>query len=67
LGAHRFWLDLKVRNTRAKALYDSEGFVVEGELRDAVKVAGGFDSLIVMSMLQPEFTGRRGLGLELRE
>jgi len=67
LGAHRFWLDLKVRNTRAKALYDSEGFVVEGELRDAVKVPGGFDSLVVMSMLRPEFTGRRSLGLELRE
>lgn len=66
LGAHRFWLDVKSRNTRAKALYDSEGFVVEGTLRDSVKVQGGFDSLIVMSMLQPEFTGRRGLGLELR-
>jgi len=66
LGAHRFWLDVKARNTRAKALYDSEGFVVEGELRDAVKVAHGFDSLIVMSMLKPEFTGRRSLGLEMR-
>ena len=40
LGAHRFWLDVKARNSRAKALYDSEGFVVEGELREAVKVAG---------------------------
>ena len=67
LGAHRFWLDVKSRNTRAKALYDSEGFVVEGELRDAVKSDGRFDSLIVMSMLGPEFTGRRSLGLELRE
>jgi RimJ/RimL family protein N-acetyltransferase len=66
LRAHRFWLDVKARNTRAKALYDGEGFVVEGTLRDAVKVQGGFDSLIVMSMLQPEFTGRRDLGLELR-
>jgi diamine N-acetyltransferase len=67
LHAHRFWLDVKSRNTRAKALYDSEGFVVEGELRDAVKADQGFDSLIVMSMLRPEFTGRRGLGLELSE
>jgi diamine N-acetyltransferase len=67
LGAHRFWLDVKARNTPAKALYDSEGFVVEGELRDAVKVPGGFESLIVMSMLRPEFAGRAGLGLELRE
>ena len=66
LGAHRFWLDVKARNTRAKALYDGEGFVVEGTLRDSVKVQGVFDSLIVMSMLQPEFIGRRGLGLELR-
>src|ERR1700712_542618 len=32
LGAHRFWLDVKKRNSRAKALYDSEGFVVDGEL-----------------------------------
>ncbi len=66
LGAHRFWLDVKGRNSRAKALYDSEGFVVEGELRDAVKTSDGFDSLIVMSMLHPEFKGRRSLGLELR-
>ncbi len=67
LAAHRFWLDVKARNGRAKALYDSEGFVLEGVLRNAVKVADGFDSLIVMSMLRPEFTGRRSLGLELRE
>jgi RimJ/RimL family protein N-acetyltransferase len=66
LGAHRFWLDVKSRNTRAKALYDGEGFVVEGQLREAVKTADGYDSLIVMSMLRPEFLGRRELGLELR-
>lgn len=65
LGAHRFWLDVKQHNSRAKALYDSEGFVVDGELRDAVKKAGGFESLIVMSMLRSEFAGRRSLGLEL--
>jgi diamine N-acetyltransferase len=65
LGAHRFWLDVKAGNSRAKALYDSEGFVVEGRLREAVKLANGFESLIVMSMLRPEFTGRRSLGLEV--
>src|SRR3954466_6779275 len=52
LKAHRFWLDVKKRNSRAKALYDSEGFVVEGELREAVKMDDGFESLIVMSMLR---------------
>jgi diamine N-acetyltransferase len=66
LGAHRFWLDVKQRNARAKALYDGEGFVVEGELRDAVRTDDGFESLIVMSLLHSEFTSRRTLGLELR-
>jgi RimJ/RimL family protein N-acetyltransferase len=65
LGAHRFWLDVKRRNTRAKALYDGEGFVIEGELREAVRVAGGFESLLVMSMLASEFTERRERALEL--
>lgn len=59
LGAHRLWLDVKKPNTRAKALYDSEGFIVEGELRESVKVPGGYESLIVMSMLHEEFQQRR--------
>lgn len=65
LHAHRLWLDVKEGNTRAQALYGSEGFVLEGKLRDAVKVQGGFETLLVMSMLQEEFSGRRGLGLEM--
>jgi len=65
LGAHRFWLDVKGRNTRAKALYDSEGFVVEGVLRESVRSGEGFDSLVVMSMLQAEFAQRRARGLEV--
>jgi diamine N-acetyltransferase len=64
LGAHRLWLDVKALNTRAKALYDAEGFVVEGTLREAVRTAAGFESLIVMSMLQSEFAQRRAQGLE---
>ena len=54
LGAHRFWLDVKARNTRAQALYRSEGFVEEGRLRDSVRTAEGYDSLIVMSLLEHE-------------
>ncbi len=65
LGAHRFWLDIKKRNTRAQALYVSEGFVFEGELREAVKVADGFDSLVVMAMLQEEYARRRKTAMEL--
>ena len=65
LGAHRFWLDVKERNARAQGLYQTEGFTLEGRLRDAVRVAGGRDSLIVMSMLAPEFSARRAQGREM--
>ncbi len=59
LGAHRFWLDVKARNERALALYRSEGFVEEGRLRESVRTAEGYDSLIVMSLLENEFTTSR--------
>jgi len=58
LGAHRFWLDVKGRNLRAQALYRSEGFVEEGRLRESVRTDDGFDSLIVMSMLEYEHARR---------
>jgi len=65
LGAHRFWLDVKAGNSRARALYDSEGFVAEGVLRESIRSADGFESLVVMSMLRHEFADRRALGLEV--
>lgn len=78
LHAHRFWLDVKQRNARAHALYASEGFVEEGRLRESVRVTGeageavvpgkgtpGYDSLIVMSLLEREFQARLALGQEL--
>jgi RimJ/RimL family protein N-acetyltransferase len=64
LHAHRFWLDVKTLNTRALALYQSEGFVEEGRLRESVRVAGGYDSLVVMSLLDREYDARVALGLE---
>lgn len=67
-AAHRFWLDVKSRNARALALYASEGFVEEGRLRESVRIAaaegGGWDSLVVMSLLQPEYRARCERGLE---
>ena len=69
LHAHRFWLDVKQLNVRALALYASEGFVEEGRLRESVRVtidgADGYDSLIVMSLLDREYQARVALGLEL--
>lgn len=68
LHAHRFWLDVKALNERAHQLYLSEGFVEEGRLRESVRVsiegADGYDSLIVMSMLDREYQARLAMGLE---
>jgi diamine N-acetyltransferase len=67
LHAHRFWLDVKSLNTRALALYASEGFVEEGRLRESVRAAtteSGYDSLVVMSMLESEYEARVALGAE---
>ena len=69
LRAHRFWLDVKSLNTRALALYASEGFVEEGRLRESVRVTSlgettGYDSLVVMSLLDREYEARAALGLE---
>jgi len=73
LHAHRFWLDVKSLNARALALYASEGFVEEGRLRESVRLganhpasgADGYDSLVVMSLLDREYQARVALGLEL--
>jgi RimJ/RimL family protein N-acetyltransferase len=68
LHAHRFWLDVKSLNQRAQALYASEGFVEEGRLRESVRVssdlADGYDTLVVMSMLDREYEARVALGDE---
>lgn len=54
-SAHRLWLDVKVSNERAQAVYRRAGFTVEGTLRDCLKTANGFESLIVMSLLRPDY------------
>lgn len=67
LHAHRFWLDVKSLNTRALALYASEGFVEEGRLRESVRLQGsadGYDTLVVMSLLDREYQARQALGME---
>jgi diamine N-acetyltransferase len=68
LRAHRFWLDVKSLNTRALHLYVREGFVEEGRLRESVRLgaddAAGWDSLVVMSMLDREYEARVDAALE---
>lgn len=61
-GAHRLWLEVKPFNERARAIYAGEGFREEGTLRDVIRGAAGYESLVVMSMLQPEYRAARDGG-----
>lgn len=55
LSAHRLWLDVKAHNLRARHVYEAEGFIVEGILRECLKTGEKFDSLVVLSMLRNEY------------
>jgi len=55
LCAHRLWLDVKDHNLHARHVYESEGFIVEGVLRECIKSTGKFESLVVLSILQGEY------------
>lgn len=61
--AHRLWLDVKEHNERARWLYESVGFVVEGVLRECLKVEVSpkdpftqkYESLVLLSLLRREY------------
>ena len=52
---HRLWLDVFEENERGLHLYQSEGFQVEGRLRECVLHAGTFTSLFLLSVLENEY------------
>lgn len=54
-GAHRLWLDVRGGNDRAQQLYQSEGFIIEGVLRESMLVEGSYHSLTIMSILEDEY------------
>ena len=55
LRAHRLWLSVKEFNARGRALYRSEGFVEEGTLRECVKGPAGYESVLIMAILDREY------------
>ena len=55
LKFHRLWLDVYDDNSRAFKLYESEGFVQEGLLRDKFKTKNGYRSQRVYSILESEY------------
>ena len=58
-GAHRFWLDVFDTNTRARHLYAAYGFREEGTMREAVLRDGEYHTLVLMSLLDREYTARQ--------
>lgn len=52
---HRLWLEVVDYNERAYHVYESEGFLKEGIHRESFLRDGRRASLIVMSMLRPEY------------
>jgi diamine N-acetyltransferase len=55
-GAHRLWLDVFEHNLRAQSAYSGVGFRREGMLREAVYRDGKYYSLILMSLLDREYS-----------
>lgn len=54
-NAHRLWLDVRSNNPRARHLYESEGFRLEGTLRDCLIINGEFVSVSILSILDEEY------------
>lgn len=55
LNFHRLWLDVFSDNERAIYLYRSEGFRLEGLLRECIKTEQGFRSLQIYALLAQEY------------
>jgi len=55
LKFHRLWLDVYDDNARAIGLYESEGFIQDGLLRENVRSGDGFRSQRIYSMLEQEY------------
>lgn len=57
--AHRLWLDVFETNTRARRVYEAYGFRDEGAMREAVLRDGEYHTLVLMSLLDREYTARQ--------
>jgi len=53
---HRLDLDVRAHNARALHVYESQGFVREGTVRECLKTGDGYQSVILMSTLEQEYT-----------
>jgi RimJ/RimL family protein N-acetyltransferase len=58
-GCHRLWLDVYDENKGAIHLYETEGFVYEGTLRECKKHENTYHSMRIMSMLKNEYVAQK--------
>jgi aminoglycoside 6'-N-acetyltransferase len=63
-GTHRVWLDVRIDNRRARALYASVGFRVDGILREAMLVDGRRHHELLLSLLRGKLTASVAAGLQ---
>lgn len=59
IGLHRVGLEVLSINARARSLYESIGFVVEGRRREAYRDGDGWCDAIVMGLLDDEYRALR--------
>jgi diamine N-acetyltransferase len=57
--AHRLWLDVFDTNARARRVYEAYGFREEGAMREAILRDGEYHTLVLMSLLDREYTARQ--------
>jgi RimJ/RimL family protein N-acetyltransferase len=57
IGLTRIELTVRAANHVALTLYQKFGFAVEGTKRNAVKIDGAYDDLLMMALLYPERVG----------
>jgi len=62
---HRAWLDCKDYNERALHLYESEGMVREGLIRETIVTNGVYENLVILGILDREYAARQAAGKEL--
>ena len=65
LKFHRAWLDCKDYNARAMHVYESEGLVREGLIRETILTDGVYENLVILGILDREYFARKERGEEL--
>ena len=65
LEFHRARLDCKDYNARALHVYESEGLVREGLIRETILTDGVYENLVILGILDREYFARKERGEEL--